>query len=279
MTTRRLLGGFGTLRVLAVVVAVAACTGTEGDVLRTRSDAAAVPVVERPRPLAGATYQIQLTGTPDTTVDATTYTLDLATAPSVFADLHAVGRIVFCYFSAGTYEPFRGDAASFPEAALGDALADYPDERWLDVRDPRVRASMQSRIALAAANGCDGVHPANLDGYLQTTGFPLTEADQIAYDRWIAEQAHAVGLSAGLVDGDATLMSLLAADFDWGVVWGCVAAGCTEARPFLSAGRPVFVVEIGDAGSAADVCPQAEALGVSAAIKNASLNAFRAGCP
>jgi hypothetical protein len=281
MAMKRARLGFGVgATAVAVATAVTACSGTEGDVLRTPSGAAPALAV-RPRPTIGATYQIQLSvsGAPDTTIDAGVYTLDLATQPSVIADLHAAGRIVMCYFSGGTYEPFRSDAAGFPAAALGTALADYPDERWLDVRDAQVHAIMQARVGIAAASGCDGIHPSNLDGYLQTTGFQLTESDQIAYDRWMAGQAHALGLSAGLVDGDEALTGPLAADFDWAVVWSCVDAGCAAASPFVAVGKPVFVVEFGDSSLAANVCPKASALGLSAVIKNQSLDAFRGGCP
>jgi hypothetical protein len=263
----------------ALLILMAACGATEGDVLRTRADAASGLVVVRPRPTAGATFQIQLTGNLDTTVDASTYTIDLATAPSVIADLHAAGRIVMCFFSGGTYEPFRDDASRFSPAALGSALSDYPNERWIDVRDGGVRAVMTDRVARAAQSGCDGIHAGNLDGYLQNTGFPLTDSDQQSYDRWLAQAAHAVGMSAGLVDGDAALSGPLAADFDWAVVWSCVDAGCDAAGPFLAVGKPVFVVEFGGADLAASVCPKAQGLGLSAVIKNQALDAFRGGCP
>jgi hypothetical protein len=263
----------------ALVILMAACGATEGDVLRTRADAASGPVAARPRPVPGATFQIQLNGNVDTTVDASTFTIDLATAPSVFADLHAAGRLVMCFFSGGTYEPFRDDASRFPQAALGSALTDYPNERWIDVRDSGVRAVMSDRVTLAAQSGCDGIHAGNLDGYLQSTGFPLTENDQQSYDRWLEQAAHAVGMSAGLVDGDAALNGLLAADFDWAVVWSCIDAGCDAAAPFVAAGKPVFLVEFGGSDLAASVCPKAQALGLSAVIKNQSLDAFRGGCP
>lgn len=263
----------------ALVVLMAACGATEGDVLRTRADAASGLVAVRPRPTPSATFQIQLNGTVDTTVDASTFTIDVATAPSVIADLHAAGRIVMCFFSGGTYEPFRDDASQFPQAALGSALTDYPNERWIDVRDGGVRAVMAGRVTLAAASGCDGIHAGNLDGYLQDTGFALTQNDQQSYDRWLAQAAHAVGMSAGLVDGDAALNGLLVADFDWAVVWSCVDAGCGGAAPFLAAGKPVFDVEFGGSDLAVSVCPKAQALGLSAVIKNQALDAFRGGCP
>jgi hypothetical protein len=268
----------GLVAVVVVLIA-AGCSGAQGDVLRTPSDGSANSGVARPRPTPAASYQIQLAGTPDTAVEADVYTLDLTTDASVIAALHAAGRVVLCYFSGGTYEPFRDDAAGFPQAALGSALPDYPNERWIDVRDGAVRVVMRDRVERAAQIGCDGIHPSNLDGYLQTTGFQLTEGDQTAYDRWIAEQAHALGLSAGLVDGDVALAGLLVADFDWAVVWSCVDAGCGAAAPFVVAGKPVFAVEFGGSATAADLCPKARAIGLSAVIKNQSLDAFRAGCP
>ena len=262
----------------AVAISLFACGGTQGDVLRTRSDAGAGPAA-RPRPAPGMTFQIQLTGALDTSVDAAVFTIDLATPASAIAELHAAGRLVMCHFSGGTYEPFRDDAALFPPAALGNALSDYPNERWIDVRDGEVRAIMSARVEMCARIGCDGIHPANLNGYLRATGFALTEGDEVAYGRWMAEQAHALGLSAGLVDGDEPLASPLGADFDWGVVWSCVNAGCPAASPLVGAQKPVFLVEFGDSSLAADVCPKASALGLSAVIKNQALDAFRVGCP
>jgi hypothetical protein len=42
----------------------------------------------------------------------------------------------------------------------------------------------------------------------------------------------------------------------------------------------VFLIEYGDETRAADVCPKARALGLSAIIKrDGNLDAFRVGCP
>jgi hypothetical protein len=267
---------------LVCAMAVAACHAADGDLFRTRpdasvgSDAAAV----RPRPPPLASWQIQLTGTLDTSLDVRVYTFDMETPTSIIDGLHAAGRIVLCYFSGGTMEPFRDDAPRFPAAALGDPLPDYPDERWVDVRDATVRSIMGDRIARAADAGCDGVHPSGLAAFLASTGLTFTRADQLAYDRWLAGAAHARGLSIGLVEDDEALSQDLLGDFDWTVVRSCIDTDCPPAAPFVGAGKAAFLIEYGDASRVAAVCPKATALGLSAILKrNSDLDAFRVGCP
>jgi hypothetical protein len=278
-------------------MAVTACAGTEGDLLRSSPDASIgdapsfdAPAADarpggdaappRPKPDPLTTWQIQLSGALDTTVDARVYTCDFGTSASVIRGLHSAGRIVICYFSAGTREGFREDAERFPPESLGAPLASYPDERWVDVRNATVRAIMQDRLVKAARAECDGVHPSGLAAFDGTTGLDFTRADQVAYDRWLSGAAHALGLSIGLVDGDVSLRQELVSDFDWTVVWSCLATNCAQAAPFIGARKAALLIEYGDQSRVAEVCPKAKDLGLSAIIKrSANLDAFRAGCP
>ena len=57
---------------------------------------------------------------------------------------------------------------------------------------------MEARMDSCQANGFDGIEPDNIDGFLNDTGFPLTYGDQLEYNIWLAEAAHARGLSIGL---------------------------------------------------------------------------------
>lgn len=267
---------------LVCAMAVSACTGTEGDLLRTPPGAQPPgdAATARPRPTPLSTWQIQLTGTLDTTEDAQVYTFDLETPLSVIRALHDTGRIVICYFSAGTMEPFRSDASRFPEASLGAPLPSYPNERWIDVRDSTVRSIMQDRVAKAAEAGCDGIHPSGLAAFLANTELDFVRADQLAYNRWLTSAAHARGLSIGLVESDTSLSQELVADFDWTVVWSCLDTNCPSAAPFSGAKKAAFLIEYGDETRAPEVCPKAKALGLSAIIKRDSdLDAFRVGCP
>ncbi len=62
------------------------------------------------------TWQWQLTTPVDQTVDATMYDIDLFDNDvSVISSLHAKGKKVICYFSAGSCEEWRPDATSSPQ--------------------------------------------------------------------------------------------------------------------------------------------------------------------
>jgi hypothetical protein len=276
----------GWSAVLACATALAGCNGVEGDILRT-PPATPPPDTTAPdgggsvrEPLPLSTWQIQLTGELDTTLDVAIFTLDLDTPAPVLRDLREAGRIVLCYFSAGTMEPFRDDASDFPESSLGNPLRDYPDERWVDVRDATVRSIMRDRVARAAEVGCDGVHPSGLSAFLAETGLDFERADQLAYNRFLSGVAREHGISIGLTEGDVDLSNALVADFGWSVVFGCLDSDCEAAAPFVALGKAAFLVEYGDASRTSEVCPRARALGLSAIIKrDADLDAFRAGCP
>ena len=114
----------------------------------------------------GQTFQIVLSNildmsqplTPNAAVwDIDLWDNDIATMSA----LKAMGKIVVCYFSAGTYEDWRSDASQFVSQDLGLGLALWPGERWLNISSPRVRAIMTSRIQLAKSKGCDAIDPDN----------------------------------------------------------------------------------------------------------------------
>ena len=68
-------------------------------------------------------WQIQLQGSPNTGYAADLYILDLFDTPqNVIDDLHASGRKVICYFSAGTFENWREDKGRFTAADKGRRL-------------------------------------------------------------------------------------------------------------------------------------------------------------
>ena len=47
---------------------------------------------------------------------------------------------------------------------------------------------MAARLDLAVSRQCDGVEPDNMDGYMNDSGFDMTGAHQLAYNRWLAER-------------------------------------------------------------------------------------------
>jgi hypothetical protein len=273
------------LLVLALAGA-AACEGSEG-VLVVRAPegaagmnggglagAAGADSPEMPYvPLESSRWLARLDGAVDVAQDADFFYLDAEQQEAdTLATLRAQGRHYLCYLSAGSYEDFRDDAAEFPVSAIGNPLADFPRERWVDVRDPTVRRLMAARIERLAQLGCDGVPPSSLAVHAADTGFELTRDDALDYARWVAERIHGAGMSAGL-SGPAELTSELWPSFDFGLAVGCVAStACAELEVLRRAGKPVLYVEIGDARSAPALCTAAKSLGFDAIVTDAGFS-------
>jgi len=260
----------------------ASATAPIGQTARPAGPTASSSAVPRWRPAPGQTWQWQLAGLPvDLRIEADIYDVDLFEAPAeVIAELHARGRRAICYLSAGSFEEWRPDAESFPRELIGRAYAGWPGEWWLDIRQLEVLAPiLKARLDLCRAKGFDGVETDNLDGYQAATGFALTAQDQLRFNRWLAAEAHARGLSIGLKNDPEQVMDL-ADDFDWALVEDCFAQGWCEAMaPFAAQGKLVVAVEYTD--SVVDwpgACSQARSLGFSILLKNRELDAWRGLC-
>jgi hypothetical protein len=135
---------------------------------------------------------------------------------------------------------------------------------------------MAARLDLAAQKDCDGIEPDNVDGYTNNTGFPLTGQDQLNYNLWLSEQAHARGLSIGLKN-DLDQIGVLLPYFDWALNEECFTyAECDLLTPFVQANKAVFGVEYDLESS--EFCPQANALNYDFLKKNIELDAWRESC-
>jgi hypothetical protein len=259
-------------RSVAALAVAASCGETSGTLVTTGT-----PGIWQPAPTT--TWQVQLTGTLDTSLDVALYDVDLFdTSTGDIQGLHAAGRRVICYVSVGTFEPWRSDASSFPAAALGNPLSDYPNERWLDSRDGTVRSLMTARLDLAMQKQCDGVDLSNLSPDGSDSGFSLARTDVLDYGRRLTADAHGRGLAAGL-GGGADVAADLEPGFQWALTNGCLAAGnCGAFASFQAARKVVFAVEFGTAADAPTICPRARQASLNTLIKNRSYDAFRVAC-
>jgi endo-alpha-1,4-polygalactosaminidase (GH114 family) len=238
------------------------------------------------KPPVKATWQWQLTDAPiDRSFDVDVYDIDLFdTRTSTVAALHVEGRKVFCYVSVGSWEDWRPDADQFPESIIGNDYEGWPGEKWLDIRQIDLLAPIiRARFDLCQAKGFDGIEPDNVDGFTNDTGFPLTYQDQLEYNMWLADEAHARGLSIGLKNDDEQAEELLP-HFDWAMTEDCFADDwCDEMEPFITAGEAVFAAEYTDQMSTweffTQVCPEAEENSFSVILKNRDLDAWRRACP
>ncbi|MEM8705857.1 MAG: endo alpha-1,4 polygalactosaminidase [Actinomycetota bacterium] len=281
------------LPLLFAVLALAACGDDDDDMsvaepapttTATLADRAlAEPVVRDGDvwvPSLDETWQWQLEGDLNLTYDVDVYDIDLFDTPaSTIARLQAEGRRVICYYSSGSWEEWRDDAADFAAEAIGDTLYGWEDERWLDVTHPSVRIVMAERLDLAAAKGCDAVEPDNVDAWDNETGLSFTWEEQLAYNRWTAEQARARGLAVGLKNSTGQVPHLVDV-YDFAVNEECFTYDeCETLLPFIEAGKPVFHVEYDERFLRDDGCAHTASLGFQSLFLPLDLDdGFRTSC-
>lgn len=229
-------------------------------------------------PTKGLSWQWQLSGTLDLTVNAQVYDVDAVdTTAAQVATLHAAGRKAICYVDAGSWEAYRPDASRYPSVVMGSAMDGWPDERWVDVRRWDVLGPiLAARFAVCRQKGFDGVEADNVDGYTNDTGFPLTATDQLTFNRSLATLAHSTGLAIGLKN-DLDQVTALAPVFDFAVNEQCVQySECGVLKTFTAAGKPVFHTEYNLATTT--FCPKTVPMGFSSIRKHLALDAWRQTC-
>jgi hypothetical protein len=271
--------------IVLVLGSTTSCSGTDGTsedepvTDATTPDDGATSSGPRWQPSVGAPWQWQLSGELDLSVDVPVYDVDwTTTSAATVEELHDQGRKVICYVSVGTWESYRDDAEAFPDEVLGRPLADFPDERWLDIRNLDVVGPiMAARFDICRDKGFDAVEPDNVDGYQNKSGFPLTGEDQLRFNRWIAAAVHDRGMSVGLKN-DLGQVRELVGDFDFAVNEQCFEFNeCELLLPFIEAGKAVLHVEYKHA--VADFCSTTAQLKFSSMRKRFDLDAFREACP
>lgn len=228
------------------------------------------------RPGPGTTWQWQLSGTVSTSFDVQVYDIDMFDASTtLITTLHNAGRAVVCYIDTA-YEPGRPDSSSFTSAVLGSGIDGWPGQKWVDIRSTVVRNIMTNRIAQAAAKGCDAVEMDDVDAYANNPGFPLTAADQISFNSFLATTAHSYDLGIALKN-DLEQVSQLASQFDFAVNEQCFEYDeCDDLKTFINQGKAVFGVEYDLATSA--FCSKANSNNFSWLKKGLDLDAAMTSC-
>ena len=157
-------------------------------------------------------------------------------------------------------------------------------EWWLNTKTANVRSIMAARIDIAASKGCDAVDPDNVDGYANANGVGLTATDATDYLNFLADTAHAKGLSIGLKNaGD--LVGEVLDKMQFHVNEQCIEYDeCELFKPFIDAGKPVFHIEYPETAPsiAADVksekCAAASTMSFSTVLKTEALTAWIDAC-
>lgn len=232
------------------------------------------------------TWQWQLSGKINTNYAVNVYDIDLFDTPiSTINTLKSQGKRVICYFSAGSSENWRPDFKYFASTDMGNSLAGWAGERWLNTNSANVRNIMKNRMILARDKGCDAVEPDNVDAYTNNPGFRLTYNTQLDYNQYLANTAHSLGLAIGLKN-DVDQLSDLVSYFDFAVNEQCFQYNeCGNYNIFTSQGKPVFNAEyakkyVNNTNGARDImCEQAKYAQITTLVLPLKLNdSFRYSC-
>jgi endo-alpha-1,4-polygalactosaminidase (GH114 family) len=213
------------------------------------------------------------------------------------ATVVARGAKPWCYLSIGTAENWREDYRSFMdldaldrstgnEGVVGRVYPEWRDERWLNVRRYELFFPLiEARLDICRDKGFALVELDNMDAFETDTGFEIDPVQEERYVRAIARAAAARGM--GVIQKNATsLSSALVADFALLLLEDCVLSGtCSDAQPYVEAGKPVFTAEYPQnweaAGRSFDlraVCSAALRAGTSPLIKTLDLTAQTIVC-
>ena len=227
-------------------------------------------------------HPVHRAGSGEDCAEAVDIDLFEASGPTVRA-LKRQGKRVICYMSAGSWENWRPDRNDFPDEVIGRPLDGWPGERYLDIRALDVIGPiMIARLELCKAKGFAAVDPDNVDAYEigNRTGFPLTRAHAIRYMRFLAREAHRLGLAIGLKNATSIADDVIDV-MDFAVTEDCFDQDwCRDSKTFIDANKPVFAIEYTDNGIVfADFCRQATGLGLSPLLKRRNLNEWERRCP
>ncbi len=231
-------------------------------------------------PSVNATFYWDLQNAPpDNTKNVGVYDVDgWNNSASEVAALHARGLAVVCYMDAGTYEPGRPDSASFPAGLKGAAVVGWPGELWLDVRPSgpsyaTLQSIMLARFQLCRTKGFDAVEADNIDSYQNSPGFPTSAADQLAYDEWIADTVHGLGMAV-VQKNDLDQIGTLQPYFDALLDEECNKySECALLGPYVNAGKPAWDAEYSQDGeTTAQFCGADVSAGIVGALFSLDLD-------
>lgn len=208
------------------------------------------------------------------------YVIDAMSNPaSTVAAIHARGEHAYCYVDIGSWEDKRADAAQFPESVLGERYIGWPHERWLDIRQMGILAPiMIARIHVCVEKGFDGAQFDNVQDWDNPTGFEITAAESAYYTAWIANQAHAMGLSTAW-ENAPTNVAVLEPYMEALIFESCYSHHfCQDSAPMIHAGKWAGGVEYRPALKDMSFCPTYAEDQMMGAFRERALKSYRVPC-
>jgi hypothetical protein len=173
--------------------------------------------------------------------------------------IHARGGYALCYIDAGSLEIHRPDWPEFKawDDAHGHSLIGkpyselFPEEFYANLNNDHgqrdfLLAMQERRMRKCRDAGFDAVDPDVVDAYsagVEETGWDISPATQLTFNRALARTAHHLGMAV-VLKADVGQVGQLVDDFDMSVNEQCFQYDeCDTLLPFVRAGKPVFEIE------------------------------------
>ena len=162
-------------------------------------------------PSGAVSWDIQLGASTDNdvTVPAGIRLLDLDgfnISANKVRQLNSQGIYTVCYLDVGSFEPYRPDSSQYPTYLKLQQDPNWPAEYFLDVTDVFKPGSvlatiLTNRFRMCKEKGFSAIDPDNLQNDENVTGGRITLQQQIDFNGWVADQAHAQGLAVTQKNG------------------------------------------------------------------------------
>lgn len=122
------------------------------------------------------------------------------TPASTVAKYASEGAVAIAYLSVGSCENWRPDKGEWPACACGENMDGWPGEKWIDLDAwERVKPLMAARLKMVKKKGFHGVEMDNAS--VDSREGSKKRALNLAYIRWVAAEAHALGLLVVMKNG------------------------------------------------------------------------------
>lgn len=187
-------------------------------------------------------------------VTGNNHTLNTAAVQAI----HARGAKAICYVDVGGIEQVRPDYQDFVDwdnahghSLIGNPYPDFEDEFYANINNDQgqrdfLLQKMGARVDKCVQAGFDGVEFDVVNTYEEgqaVTGWNISPATQLIYNKALAAMAHTKGLSVALKN-DLDQIPDLVSHFDYAINEQCFQYNeCDNLKLFVAAGKPVFQVE------------------------------------
>lgn len=217
-------------------------------------------------------WQIGAGGDSNITVPAGVKLMDVDgfdTSASKVAQLNAQGIYTVCYLDVGSYEPGRPDSDQYPSYLKIQQDPDWPEEYFLDVNDVFKTNSvlaviLKNRFKMCKDKGFAAIEPDNMQNDENVSGGRITTQQQIDFNGWVADQAHAAGLAIFQKNGPDKILlkdrtgKMMVEKFDGILNEVCQQYNeCTPLNEYVKRGKVALNVEYTQAVN----CTLAKSLG------------------